>query len=79
MKLSIIVPVYYNADSLEDMYEDLKQKVFDKLSCDYELILVNDGSGDNSYEIMKRLAESDDNVRLFSLSRNFGSQQYFVD
>ena len=73
MKLSIIVPVYYNADSLEDMYEDLKQKVFNKLSCDYELILVNDGSGDNSYEIMKRLAESDDNVRLFSLSRNFGS------
>ena len=73
MKLSIIVPVYYNADSLEDMYEDLKQKVFNKLSCDYELILVNDGSGDNSYEIMKRLAESDDNVRLFSLSKNFGS------
>lgn len=73
MKLSIVVPVYYNADSLEDMYIDLKKKVLTKLECEYELIFVNDGSGDESYQVMKKLKEQDDNIRNFSLSRNFGS------
>ena len=73
MKLSIVVPVYYNADSLEDMYSDLKEKVLTKLECEYELIFVNDGSGDESYQVMKRLKEQDDHIRNFSLSRNFGS------
>ena len=73
MKLSIVVPVYYNADSLEDMYIDLKEKVLTKLECEYELIFVNDGSGDESYQVMKKLKEQDDNIRNFSLSRNFGS------
>ena len=73
MKLSIVVPVYYNADSLEDMYIDLREKVLTKLECEYELIFVNDGSGDESYQIMKKLKEQDDNIRNFSLSRNFGS------
>lgn len=73
MKLSIVVPVYYNADSLEDMYIDLKDKVLTKLECEYELIFVNDGSGDESYQVMKKLKEQDDNIRNFSLSRNFGS------
>lgn len=73
MKLSIVVPVYYNADSLEDMYIDLREKVLTKLECEYELIFVNDGSGDESYQVMKKLKEQDDNIRNFSLSRNFGS------
>ena len=48
MKLSIIVPVYYNADTLELMYSDLKKKVLDVLDFEYELIFVNDGSKDDS-------------------------------
>lgn len=73
MKLSIVVPVYYNADSLEDMYYDLKEKVLTKIECEYELIFVNDGSGDESYQVMRKLKEQDGNIRNFSLSRNFGS------
>lgn len=73
MKLSIVVPVYYNADSLEDMYNDLKKKVLNKLDCQYELIFVNDGSGDESYQVMKKLKKLDSNIRNFSLARNFGS------
>lgn len=73
MKLSIIVPIYFNADSLEDMYNDLKEKVLNKLVIEYELLFVNDGSGDNSYEVMKELQKKDKNIKNFSLSRNFGS------
>jgi dolichol-phosphate mannosyltransferase len=73
MKLSIIVPVYYNADTLEDMYSDLKEKVLIKLECEYELIFVNDGSGDDSLEVMKKLGKNDKCIKNVSLSRNFGS------
>ena len=71
-KLSIIISVYYSADTLRDCYEDLKENALKKLN-DYELIFVDDGSGDNSWEICKEIAADDKNVRLIKLSRNFGS------
>lgn len=73
MKLSIIIPVYFNVDTLEDMYNDLREKVLSKLECQYELIFIDDGSGDESYQIMKKLKEKDIYIRNFRLSRNFGS------
>lgn len=73
MKLSIVVPVYYNEDNIEPLYKDIKEKVIDVIDYEYEIVMVNDGSRDNSYEIMKKLAEKDKNVKIFSLSRNFGS------
>lgn len=71
-KLSIIIPVYYNAETLEALYKDLCEKVFPKLS-EYELVMVDDGSGDNSWDIMCDIASRDKNVKLLKLSRNFGS------
>lgn len=73
MKLSIIIPVYYNEDNLEPLYKDLKQKVFEKIDYDYELVMVNDGSQDGSYVKMRSLAERDKHIKIVSLSRNFGS------
>ncbi len=70
-KISIVVPVYYNSDTLEMLYEDMKEKIFDKLG-DYEIVFVDDGSGDNSWEIMNKIAEKDPNVVCTRLSRNFG-------
>lgn len=73
MKVSIIIPVYYNEDNLRPLYDDLKKKFIDKIEYDYELIMVNDGSKDNSYAIMRELAMKDKNIKTISLSRNFGS------
>ena len=70
-EISIIVPVYYSADTLMDLYEDMKEKILGKLG-DYELVFVDDGSGDNSWEIMNQIHELDENVKLVKLSRNFG-------
>lgn len=70
-KISIVVPVYYNSDTLELLYEDMKAKILDKLG-DYEIVFVDDGSGDNSWEIMNSLRERDENIRCLKLSRNFG-------
>lgn len=71
-KLSIIIPVYYNESNLKPLYEDLKEKVLCKLD-NYEIIMVDDGSGDDSWKEMKKLSEVDSNIKLIKLSRNFGS------
>ena len=72
-KLSVVVPVYYNQDSLLPLYEELRQKVFSRDDFTYELILVDDGSRDASWAVMKELAGRDTNVKIVHLSRNFGS------
>ena len=70
-KLSIIVPVYYNADTLELLYADMKEKILHKLG-DYEIVFVDDGSGDDSWRIMNEIRIGDENVKCVKLSRNFG-------
>ena len=70
-KLSIVIPVYYNSDTLELLYDDLKEKVLGKLE-EYEIVFVDDGSGDNSWEIINKIAAMDKNVVATKLSRNFG-------
>lgn len=73
MKVSIVIPVYYNEDNLRPLYSDMKEKALNKLDIDYEIILVNDGSRDNSYSVMKELAATDEKIKIYSLSRNYGS------
>ena len=73
MKLSIIIPVYYNEANLHPLYADIKEKVIEKIDYEYEIIMVNDGSKDKSWEVMQELAVKDENIRTLSLSRNFGS------
>ncbi|WP_099467053.1 glycosyltransferase family 2 protein [Konateibacter massiliensis] len=70
-KLSIIVPVYYNADTIMLLYEDLKAKILEKLG-DYEIVFVDDGSEDNSWDVMNQIKALDDNVKLVKLSKNYG-------
>ncbi len=70
-KLSIVIPVYYNEKNLHATYDQLKVEVLDKLH-DYELIFVDDGSTDNSYQIMHELRTQDEKIKLIKLTRNFG-------
>lgn len=70
-KISIVIPVYYNADTLELLYEDMQKKILEKLG-DYEIVFVDDGSGDDSWQVMCRLRERDKRIKLVKLSRNFG-------
>ena len=70
-KISIIIPVYYNSDTLMLLYEDMKAKILGRLG-DYEIVMVDDGSGDDSWSVMNSIRELDDNVKCVRLSRNFG-------
>ncbi len=70
-KISIVVPVYYNSDTLDMLYADMKEKILPTLG-DYEIVFVDDGSGDNSWEVMNNIKAQDPNVVCVKLSRNFG-------
>lgn len=70
-KISIIVPVYYNADTIMLLYHDLKDKILHRLET-YEIIFVDDGSEDNSWEVMNEIKSLDPHVKLVKLSKNYG-------
>jgi len=72
-KLSIVVPVYYNELNLRPLYEDIKAKIIDVIDFDYEIVMVDDGSGDDSWQVILELAAQDENIKPIKLSRNFGS------
>jgi len=71
MKLSIVTTMYYSAPYIEEFYRRITNMAHN-ITSDYELIFVNDGSPDNSVEVVLDLYKKDDKVKLIDLSRNFG-------
>ena len=73
MLLTLVVPCYNEQEALPIFYRETA-KVVSGMDCDWELILVNDGSRDNTLQIMRELAEQDPHVTYLSFSRNFGKE-----
>jgi dolichol-phosphate mannosyltransferase len=71
--LSVIIPVFNEEKNIEELYTRLKQTI-ESLNLSYELVFVNDGSIDNSFDKIYLLAETDKSVKYIDLSRNFGHQ-----
>lgn len=69
-QVSIVVPLLNEQDNITPLYNQITQALTNKYS--YELILVDDGSTDNSFKILSQLQESDPAVRIISFRRNFG-------
>lgn len=73
MTYSIVAPVYNESVTLPHFYKRVVA-VLERLDASFELILVNDGSGDDSLDVMRGLHEQDPRVKVISFSRNFGHQ-----
>lgn len=76
-KISAIIACYKDELTIPIMHKRLTE-VFKKMGVDYEIIFVNDGSPDNTEEILKRLVKKDKNVIGINHSRNFSSQMAFT-
>jgi undecaprenyl-phosphate 4-deoxy-4-formamido-L-arabinose transferase len=72
-EISIVVPVYNEESIVEELYSRLKC-VCDGLNHSYEMVIVDDGSDDGSFEKLKHIKENDKALRLIQLTRNFGQQ-----
>ena len=73
MKLSIIIPVYYNELNLKPLYKDIEDKILNLVDYECEVIFVDDGSRDNSWNVLCEIINQSKNVKAYRLSRNFGS------
>lgn len=74
MKLiSITIPVYRNSGSLKELYKRIiNTLVLLGSEYDYEIIFTDDGSDDNSFDILNEIHNTDSKVKVVKLSRNFG-------
>ena len=73
--LSIVVPAYNEEEVIELFYKKVKE-IVDRIKekYEYEIVFVDDGSKDNTLNILKKLRESDKNINIISFSRNFGKE-----
>ena len=69
MELSVCIPVYNGEKTIERLINELEEKL---TGVSYEVVLVNDGSKDNSEEVCKKIAEKKNNVTFVALRRNYG-------
>ena len=69
--LSIVVPCYNEEESVENFFDEIQKTL---VGFDYEVIFINDGSGDSTLEKIRNLADSNPNVKYISFSRNFGKE-----
>ncbi len=74
--ISIVIPVLNESDNLELLCSKL-QRVLDTMNRSYEIILVDDGSSDSSFEISKGLHELDERIQVIQFRRNFGQSAAF--
>lgn len=72
MKLSVVATLYHSAAYISEFHQRASAAAKQLVDEDYEIVLVNDGSPDNSLDIAVKLTESDNHVVLVDLSRNFG-------
>lgn len=75
-ELSIIVPVFNEEGSLESLYKEICETLSGKY--DYEVIFIDDGSTDNSREIIRRFQSDDERVRAIFFRKNFGQTAAFA-
>ncbi len=69
--LSIVVPCFNEESSVELFFEEIEKSLH---QTNYEIIFVNDGSKDNTLANIKKIAETNPNVKYISFSRNFGKE-----
>ena len=69
---SVVVPVYNSEHTLQELYTRLEKVFREVIKEEFELILVDDGSKDRSFEVMQELRAKDNRVRIIQMARNFG-------
>ena len=73
-KISLVVPMYYEEKVVDECYKRLNKTLEELKGYTHEIIFINDGSTDKTFELLSKIAKKDKNVKIISFSRNFGHQ-----
>lgn len=76
--ITILVPAYNEQEVLHLLYDRLEKLINENTNYDFEVLLVNDGSKDKTFEIMQELREKDKRFCYLNLSRNFGKETAMI-
>jgi glycosyltransferase involved in cell wall biosynthesis len=77
LEVSVVIPVCNEEDNLEPLHEGLKEAL-ESLGVRYEIVAVDDGSADGSFEVLRALHLSDPALKVIRLRRNFGQAAAFA-
>ncbi len=73
-KISIVVPCYNEQESLHFFYKEITKTASEMPETEFEFLFIDDGSSDDTLDILKQLRHQDNRVRYLSFSRNFGKE-----
>lgn len=73
-KISLLIPAYNEDDTLPLLYNELNKVLEEILGFKFEILFVNDGSTDNTLNILRNLQKEDPRINYISFSRNFGKE-----
>ena len=73
-KISLVIPMYYEEEVAQECYDRIQKVLTNINEYTYEIIFINDGSKDKTLEILEKIAQKDNNVKIISFARNFGHQ-----
>lgn len=76
LKLSIVIPVFNEEKNLEPLHQQLREAL-QGMDEDYEIIFVDDGSIDGSFELLRKLHQEDNRLKVIRFRRNFGQTAAF--
>ncbi len=71
VQISVVIPAYNEQDNLEPLYKRIKEAL-DKFKKKYEIIFIDDGSRDRTFEVLSSLRKKDNSVKIIRFRRNFG-------
>lgn len=71
--ISLVAPMY-NEQSVVTIFLDAIERCFANIDYDYEVVCVNDGSLDNTFELLKEKSKNDSRIKVIDLSRNYGKE-----
>ena len=70
-KFSVVIPVYNSEKTLVELIDRLTA-MFIKISTEYEIILIDDCSSDNSWQVLLNIFQKNSNIKIIRLQKNFG-------
>lgn len=76
--LSFVIPCYRSELTIEKVIDEIREIANQREGYDYEIVCVNDCSPDNVYEVLKRLAEDDHNIKVINFARNMGKHSAII-
>lgn len=73
-KISIVIPCYNEEETIPIFYKEINKVTKEMKNIEFELLFINDGSKDNTLNVLKNIVKKDNRVRFISFSRNFGKE-----